>query len=1480
MAGKRLSSIFLRQPLSRQKTQRHLSSSDSYQVLEPRQLLATFAPGELDPRFGAEGNVQFYLREPSSTYDIARDAAYQSDGKLLVAGGANIVRYLTDGAVDTSFGDAGHVQVDVFEGGDFEGNLDSIHVLPNGQFLVAGPEFLARSFLVAKFNPDGSLDTSFGDEGYARKQFPAGPAGSRYYHDVSGMHVLSDGRILVIGETNLDDGKVSVIAFQPNGSVDSAFADNGQLDIPQNASLMGIKGENSQVDAQGNLLVGLYLPDSDRNTVVRVAASGAIDTTYGNSGFADVNLVAANLALQDDGKLFVTNNRFEAIRLNADGTLDSSFGSNGQTLFDLGNSSLRSMSDVETLPNGGFQVVASYGQEGQDTEFAIIRLAQNGSVDTSFGNGGLVRIGSVDDVYATGIELRDDGSGVVFGYASLDSVDFAVLAIDANGVPDPDFGGGDFIFSDIVSRNLVDASVRDLEPLPDGKFLSMGQWYRDEASDIVLIQYLPNGEIDTSYGNEGIVLLDFADDQPEMMKTQADGKAVIVSTGEENGDDVIEVYRVNTDGSLDTSFGIGGMTVLQDTTRLTAQSLVIQADGRIVVGGRSGADLILARLGTDGALDTSFGLNRYTGFSNGRGLTALAMQGDNIIGTGGDYTNGIRTYRFFSDGTRDLTFGLGGVAESNLNWAFTYATDVAVQPDNRIVVTAGQSDSGSPDFAIERYNPDGTLDSTFGNAGTSRVDVGTSEFLYSVELQSDGKITVAGTSRDFDWTYMQFRVVRLNANGSVDPSFGNDGVATTWFHGTNQQIYDHIVTDDGGILASGWVNNGSVAIARFFESTTGVAPVAIDDWVVTDEATVLNGNLFDDNGFGVDFDYDDLAFEVSELNSQPLISGDTITLPSQALVTVNSDGTFSYDPNGQFNHLAEGESATDTFVYRITEGALSSEMATVTVTINGIDGFEVVDDVLQTDANTRFLGDVSLNDSTSADALYSVISAPQNGVVQLQGDGEFSYRPHDGFVGIDSFVYEVNDGMESDSATVELTIGNQGLLDDLVAYWNFDELFGGFEDLSPTDSISDDATPYFDPAFSDHGILNGGITFDGVDDALHIPTSTELNDRLVTKRTISFWFQANELPVDGSKQVLYEEGAQSGFNAYLQDGLLYLGVWRNHGRGSVTFLETNPGEIEVGKWYHVTMVLDAPELGVGTFRGYLNGNEFAQAAAEHVPAHRAGIGIGAMHGGSAYHDTGRINRNGFSFNGTIDEFRIYNRVLSAAEIGELTPANLVEELTVHWKADEGVGTELVDSSPDGSDNLATLVGVTHVQGQQGGGLYFDGTGYVAVENSDDINLSRIDQRTISLNFKAADLSGRQVLYKQGFNSGFNIYLEDGDLVVGGYRNAGRGWLQFFRTSNIESDVWHQVTITLQSTGNRRGTFAAYLDGDEFGRGLAGNISLNSSSISLGKLQGGSHFQNSGAVTNEDYFYAGEMDDIRMYNRALTSNEVAELYRRR
>lgn len=184
-------------------------------------------------------------------------------------------------------------------------------------------------------------------------------------------------------------------------------------------------------------------------------------------------------------------------------------------------------------------------------------------------------------------------------------------------------------------------------------------------------------------------------------------------------------------------------------------------------------------------------------------------------------------------------------------------------------------------------------------------------------------------------------------------------------------------------------------------------------------------------------------------------------------------------------------------------------------------------------------------------------------------------------------------------------------------------------------------------------ILNGGIYLDGMDDQIDIADSPDINLSDHSQRTIAVWFKADN-PGLTSKQVLYEEGGGTrGLNIYLSEGHLYVGGWNGGGNSwDETFLNVPLAD---SKWHHVALVLDSAvstDLQEDVFRGYLDGKEFGRGSAATLDPHSGDIAIGANHDATKFHD-GNSNGTGDHFAGFLDEFHLWNRSLSAVEIGQL-----------------------------------------------------------------------------------------------------------------------------------------------------------------------------------------------------------------------------------
>src|SRR6266568_5811537 len=299
-------------------------------------------------------------------------------------------------------------------------------------------------------------------------------------------------------------------------------------------------------------------------------------------------------------------------------------------------------------------------------------------------------------------------------------------------------------------------------------------------------------------------------------------------------------------GDLDPTFGTGGQ-VTTDFNRSTdiANAVALQPDGKLVVVGQTykhndytGEDFAVARYNTDGTLDATFGVNGKvrTDFP---GLAAVAssvvIQPDGkIVVAGGAFPNftflgDFKVVRYNSNGSLDTSFGDGGIVTTIFPEG-SYAFDVALQADGKIIAAGTvfvdfiPGEPSNTDFALARYNPDGTPDAAFGNGGQVSTDfVGMEDDAFSVLIQSDGKIVAVGSANS-PATYYDFAAVRYLSNGTIDTAFGVAGKVQTDFGDHNfDRARSAALQSDGKIVAAGFAisQNGGVqnfAVARYTSS--------------------------------------------------------------------------------------------------------------------------------------------------------------------------------------------------------------------------------------------------------------------------------------------------------------------------------------------------------------------------------------------------------------------------------------------------------------------------------------------------------------------------------------------------------------------------------------------------------------------------------------------------------------------------------------
>jgi uncharacterized delta-60 repeat protein len=401
--------------------------------------------------------------------------------------------------------------------------------------------------------------------------------------------------------------------------------------------------------------------------------------------------------------------------------------------------------------------------------------------------------------------------------------------------------------TDILVNCATPAAVGSLDPTfgDAGKFTSTTLGAADQIelqSDgkiVALIstsvrRFLPNGSPDASFGSGGLATVNFGGGGTAIVNSitlQPDGKILVTGSLKRTAvDDDIAVTRLMADGTLDASFGSSGtaFVVNADNFEQGVKALV-QADGRIVVastwdvppaGQRSFVDFAVVRLGADGVVDNTFGTNGRTVVDiAGRTdlVKAAALQADGrivVVGrvaASGSANPDLGVVRFHADGTLDTAFASNGILRRDVTGRLEWdePEDVAVQADGRIVVAMqARFDSAVPyPFSLVRFEPQGSLDTTFGTDGVARTAIGTGNALArALALQADGKIVVVGQVASA--TVNDFGIVRYLATGALDLSFDGDGILLLDFFAASDSAADVAIQSDGKLIAAGTAQTG------------------------------------------------------------------------------------------------------------------------------------------------------------------------------------------------------------------------------------------------------------------------------------------------------------------------------------------------------------------------------------------------------------------------------------------------------------------------------------------------------------------------------------------------------------------------------------------------------------------------------------------------------------------------------------------------
>ena len=408
-------------------------------------------PGMLDPSFGTHGRT---VSHGSHSYDPAYGMALQSDGKIVVVGSDGtstfnrppyafaVARYNADGSLDTSFGGSGTVTTSL---GASNAVAHGVAVQTDGKIVVAGN--LSQYVVVVRYNPDGGLDTSFGSNGVVSTTVGIGFATGR------SVMLQPDGQIVVGGDTEVVGNEIDfvVVRYNPDGSPDGTFGAGGI--VTMSFITPGVTSSGASLQPDGKIvLVGYYLVGTSgpfNIAMVRFTAAGSLDGSFGVGGKVTTIFPGTRngnqafaVALQSDGKIVVGGN--------------------------------------------------NYNQDANSTvSFALARYNTDGSLDASFGVGGEVTSNASSN-YAilSGLAIQSDGRIVGVGSNYDLGSNFVVVRYQTDGSVDTSFGTGGTVVT--AFGRLSVAIPRSVVIQSDGKLVVAGNAGNGiQISDFAVARYLP-----------------------------------------------------------------------------------------------------------------------------------------------------------------------------------------------------------------------------------------------------------------------------------------------------------------------------------------------------------------------------------------------------------------------------------------------------------------------------------------------------------------------------------------------------------------------------------------------------------------------------------------------------------------------------------------------------------------------------------------------------------------------------------------------------------------------------------------------------------------------------------------------------------------------------------------------------------------------------------------------------------------------------
>lgn len=864
-------------------------------------------------------------------------------GKTLVGGTSGgrfaLAQFNADGTLDTTFGTGGRVTT-VLDNALFpEDRLVRMLIQSDGKIVAAGTttaiDGQSSRNLVVRYNPNGSLDTTFGTGGIVR--FALNTAPGYQYEGIVGLGLQSDGKLVF---TSTSDGRFTVGRLLTSGASDTTFGTAGvaKLALTTNPNSSSTPAALLVQADDKIVVVGQYSDNTVGNqaAALRLNANGTLDTTFDGDGLWRSNLASqlTAVAIAPGSKLIFAGSIYNTttfeydtvtIRVTTAGALDTTFNSVGSTKLAGGETPF----GIAVRPDG--RIAMPLGRDNTGFNTKVVQYTAAGALDTTFSGDGIYEASFTDmtRINQTAVQVLSTGQLLVVGGISTSLLypaknDFLLSRLTTTGAVDTTFSG-DGLTTARFTGNLYATSNSSVVQ-SDGKLVVLGILENQVPG---LARYNVDGTLDSTFGQGGRAQL--VGEYPgyaHRLLLQSNGKFLVLLSGN-------DVIRVNSNGTLDTTFGSGGRLGTNQP-----DGLAIQSDGKLLVLSQALDNLGAVRIGfsrysADGVLDSTYGVGgsvtTNVAYPDSLSHITLSLQSGNrplvteaLQEPGTGYPTQIRITRFTAAGALDVTFNATGQQLIGLpNGRRLTEPAVAVKPTGEIVVAANEVDDYSQrhfNAVVTQLTANGAPDATFGPGGQRILSFGPPEvdsIVGAVLVQPDGRVVIAGDRRDPRTRSSAFATVRLMADGTVDTTYGNGGVTLVSFAGARVQNVMSVSRDSTGNLFLVGDVDGTFAVAKLLGRP----------------ATSPYANLsFGASSYSVNEDVGTATITVVR-------SGDTTSSVTAQYNVLSHNGTVGSDVAATFGTLtfAPGET-TKTFTIQVINDTRDETDEMVSVILDNLTG--------------------------------------------------------------------------------------------------------------------------------------------------------------------------------------------------------------------------------------------------------------------------------------------------------------------------------------------------------------------------------------------------------------------------------------------------------------------------------------------------------------------------------------------------------------